>query len=59
MDVKLGTSSNTKRAKKKGAEKLAKGDKKDAERTSALLGLTITGMKVDGETHVYKTSREI
>ena len=54
MDVKLGTSTATKRAQKKGAEFLVDKAKKDAKRTSEKLGLTITGIKFDGITVVLK-----
>jgi hypothetical protein len=49
MDIKLGTSTNTKRAKSKGAEKLAKGDKKDAISTSKQLGFKVVGSFAEGK----------
>jgi len=57
MDLKIGTSTNTMRAQKKGPEKLAHGDKKDAERTNKEHGFSIIGTYAEGKKANYQAEK--
>merc|ERR1712072_721407 len=47
------------RAKRKGADNLAEKVIKDKTRTSHELGITITGMNVDGKKAMFKKTKEV
>ena len=56
MDIKIGTSTLTKRQARKGEKYRIDREKRDAQKTNAKLGFNITGSSHEGKTNFYSKS---